>query len=194
MADELNNEMLPEDAGFLGYQGEIIPMYPTDVPEDIELQFDDPHLTKANSLYLTLQQEYFEQIVAGTKTVEYREIKMTTYKKYLCCSEEGYPIPYSDTDIDWPEWQGADLWVYNHGKFPFLVAQDINFLRFKAGATAHDMDSCVVEVDCVKLTPEDRFDIINGKQVSNPTGGLFCYWIIEFHLGRVRGVHRKAKK
>lgn len=193
MSEEFYAPNLPDkEEEFLGYQGEIIPMYPTDVPEDIELQFDDPHLTKANSLYLTLQQEYFEQIVAGTKTVEYRQIKDTTFKKYLVCDEQG-PIPYGD-DIDWPEFQGADLCVYNHGKFPFLVAQDINFLRFKAGATAHDMDSCVVEVDCVKLTPQERFDITpEGKVKRNPEGD-FCVWVIEFHLGRVRGVHRKAKK
>ena len=179
-----------------GYQGRVIPMRPTDVPKDIELQFDDPHLTKDNCVYLTLQQEYFEEMVAGTKKVEYREVKTTTYKKfrYLCVDDRGYPIPYSNTDIDWPLFQGADLNVYNHGKFPFLVSQNINFLRIKAGATAHDMDSLVVEVDHIELTPFRRFDIINGKRVSNPKSGEFCEWWIEFHLGKIRSIHRKAKK
>ena len=190
--EDFYGDLLPKEEEVYGYQGEIIPMYPTDVPEDIELQFDDPHLTKQNSLYLTIQQVYFEEIVAGTKTVEYRQIKETTFKKYLVCDEQG-PIPYGD-DIEWPELQGADLYFYNNGKFPFLVAQDINFLRLKAGATAHDMDSCVVEVDCVKLTPQERFDITpEGKTKPNPDGD-FCFWEIEFHLGRVRGVHRKARK
>ena len=35
--------------------------------------------TKANSLYLTIKQVYFDQIVAGTKKEEYREVKDTTY-------------------------------------------------------------------------------------------------------------------
>ncbi len=47
--------------------------------------------TKQNTLYLTIKQVYFDQIVAGTKKEEYREIKDITYKKYLACDENGYP-------------------------------------------------------------------------------------------------------
>ena len=47
------------------YQGEIIPMLPSDIPADDELLFDDPRLTKANSIYLTIQQKYFDEIVCG---------------------------------------------------------------------------------------------------------------------------------
>ena len=47
--------------------------------------------TKGNSLYLTIKQVYFDQIVAGTKKEEYREIKDTTYKKYLDTDEYGCP-------------------------------------------------------------------------------------------------------
>ncbi len=47
--------------------------------------------TKQNTLYPTIKQMYFDQIVAGTKKEDHREIKDTTYKKYLACDAEGYP-------------------------------------------------------------------------------------------------------
>ncbi len=53
------------------------------------------------------------------------------------------------------------------------------------------MDSAVVED--IKMTPENRFDLIDGKVVKNPTGGQFCLWIAELHLDKVRGVYRKTK-
>ena len=173
------------------YQGEIIPMLPSDIPSEDELQFDDPRLTKANSVYLTIQQKPFDEIVSGKKTVEYREIKPSTFKNYLFYDDVG-PIPYS-SEIQWPEIEGMDLNFYNGGKFPFMVGQDINFIKLKAGATAKDMDSAVVEVEYIKMTPEKRFDFIGDKIVKNPEGGQFCIWIAELHLGRVRGVYRKSK-
>lgn len=174
-----------------GYQGEVIQMMASDIPSDVELQFDDPRLTKANSIYLTIQQKYFDEIVSGKKKVEFREIKPTTFKNYLVCDEIG-PIPYSQ-DIEWPEIDGLDLNFYNGGKFPFYIAQDINFIKFKAGATAKDMDSAVVEVEYIKMTPENRFDFVNEKVVKNPEGGQFCLWVAELHLGKVRGIYRKSK-
>lgn len=39
--------------------------------------------------------------------------------------------------------------------------------------------------------PQERFDLLkDGTEIKNPEG-QFCEWILEFHLGRVRGVHRK---
>ena len=48
--------------------------------------------TKENTLYLTIKQVFFDQIVVGTKKEEYREIKDTTYKKYLECDKDGWPF------------------------------------------------------------------------------------------------------
>ena len=47
--------------------------------------------TRQNTLYLAIKQVFFDEIIAGTKTKEYREIKNTTYKKYLECDEDGFP-------------------------------------------------------------------------------------------------------
>ena len=35
--------------------------------------------TKENTLYLTIKQVYFDQIIAGTKKDEYREVKIGRY-------------------------------------------------------------------------------------------------------------------
>lgn len=42
-------------------------------------------------LNLIIKQKYFDEILAGTKTREYREVRPTTFKKYLrytCCGQE----------------------------------------------------------------------------------------------------------
>ena len=43
-------------------------------------------------LTLILKTEYFKEILAGTKTQEFREIKPTTEKKYIQFESEGYPV------------------------------------------------------------------------------------------------------
>ena len=53
----------------------LIQMLPAEIAEDIELQFDSPLLNNENSLYLTIRQKPFDEILAGTKLIEYREIK-----------------------------------------------------------------------------------------------------------------------
>lgn len=40
-------------------------------------------------LYLPIRKVYFDEIIAGTKTTEYREIKDTTAKRYLLTNEQG---------------------------------------------------------------------------------------------------------
>jgi hypothetical protein len=45
--------------------------------------------TKENTLYLPIKQLYFNAILKGEKTKEYREIKETTFKKYLKFWREG---------------------------------------------------------------------------------------------------------
>ena len=168
-------------------------IFKCDIPDDVELQFDDPRLNKDNSLYLTIQQEYFDQIIAGTKTIEYRLLKGTTFKRMIVSDEYG-PVQYRD-DIPWPEKCTVEeaLHFFNEGDFPF-TPQNYNFLRFKAGATAKDMDSAVVEVLYITVDSQDRFDLTpDGKCKANPMGGKYCDWIIEFHLGKIRGVHRKAR-
>lgn len=168
----------------------LVQMLPAEIAADVELQFDSPLLNNENSLYLTIRQKPFDEILAGTKTIEYRDIKSTTFKNYLYCDE--YGAPYFRDDTEFPEEEGFDIYLYNNGICPFAVRDDINFLRFKAGATAKDMDSAVVEVKSIKAVPQDRFEIVNDQPVPD-ANGRFCTWVLEFNLGKVRGVYRKQK-
>ena len=126
--------------------------------------------------------------MAGEKTVEYREVKPTTYKNYLKCDSEGFPLFY--TSVEFPEEEGLDLYIYNNGVCPFVLRDDIKYLRLNAGATAKDMDSAVVEVKYVSASPGKRFDVV-GKEIQENPEGRFCIWVIELHLGNIISLHRK---
>lgn len=166
----------------------LVQMLPAEIDADVELQFDSSLLNNENSLYLAIRQKPFDEILTGTKTIEYREIKSTTYKNYLYCDE--YGVPFFLETVEFPEEEGFDIYLYNNGVCPFAVREDINFLRLKAGATAKDMDSAVVEVKSIKAVPQDRFEIVNDQPVPD-ANGRFCTWVLEFNLGKVRGTYRK---
>ena len=99
---------------------------------------------KQNTLYLTIKQKYFDEIVAGTKKNEYRDIKDTTATRYLKTWREGRQrgLYYNDAliDVD-PE---GDICIYNNGVYPFYPI-DYKFLRLAVGY-AKDRDEMVVEV------------------------------------------------
>ena len=48
--------------------------------------------TKENTLYLVIKQVYFDAILAGTMKQEFREIKSTTYEKFLETQKENGKI------------------------------------------------------------------------------------------------------
>ena len=88
---------------------------------DEEKEYEMP--TKENTLYLPIKQVYFDQIVAGTKKKEYREIKPTTYKKYLECNEYGDPY-FDETLIDIDNPLCGDIYVWNNGVYPYFDKLD----------------------------------------------------------------------
>ena len=146
--------------------------------------------TKQNSLYLTIKQVYFDQIMAGTKKEEYRDITPTTYKKYIECDETGEP--YYDLTDEEADWYGEELvMACKDGKFPFTFRKDIKFLNLAVGYNKV-RDTATVEV--TDITPmigknpkgqELRFDFDDdGKYVMNPDG-QFCMWQAVFHLGEI---------
>ena len=75
--------------------------------------------SKENTLYLPIKQIYFDAIVEGSKKEEYREIKPTTYKKYLECDENGYPY-FDDELIDIDNPLCDDINVWNDGVYPLI--------------------------------------------------------------------------
>ena len=52
------------------------------------MKYEEIHNLK--TLNLIIKQEFFDQILAGTKTQEFREVKPTTYKKLIELDEDGY--------------------------------------------------------------------------------------------------------
>lgn len=155
---------------------------------------------KNDCLYLTIKQTFFDQIIAGTKKEEYRDITPSTYKKYLDCGPDGFP-DYDD-EILTPEdieFYDADLLMAcKDGKFPFFFREDIKFLNLAVGYSK-ERDTATVEVTSIipqileKPNGESRFNFgANGEPIFTPDG-LFCMWQAVFHLGKVIEVHRKGE-
>ena len=131
--------------------------------------------------------------MAGTKKEEYREIKDTTYKKYLDCDKGGDPYINSEVftqeDASW--YDDALLMACKDGKFPFFFREDIKFLNLAVGYNKV-RDTATVEV--TDITPmigtnpkgqELRFDLhADGTYTLNPQG-KFCVWQAVFHLGQI---------
>ena len=73
---------------------------------------------KQHTLYLTIKQVYFDQIIAGTKKEEFREVKYgITSNRYLQKDTNGnFVLDPSCTE------EGKEYFVddYNTGSFPFL--------------------------------------------------------------------------
>lgn len=148
--------------------------------------------TKENTLYLTIKQVYFDQIMAGTKKEEYREISPNTAKKYIEYDETGYPFVdefYTDDDLDW--YGDEILMACKDGVFPFEFKKSIKYLNLAVGYNKV-RDTAIVEV--TDITPmigknpkgqEIRFDFDEeGNTVMNPNG-QFCMWQAVFHLGKI---------
>lgn len=145
--------------------------------------------TKENTLYLTIKQKYFDEIMAGTKKNEYRKIKDTTASKYLEMWKEGRQrgLYFDDSLIEGdPE---GDICIYNDGVYPF-IAVDYKFLKLAVGC-AKDRDEAIVEVvditfEQMKLKDgsEARFDEIDGEFEANPDG-RFAFWMVNYHLGEI---------
>ena len=148
---------------------------------------------KENSLYLTIKQVYFDEIIAGTKKEEYRQIKDTTFKRYIDCDEKGYP--YISDSV--PEDAEIDILMYNNGEYPFFP-KPYQYLSLAVGY-AKERDTAIVEVvDITFLAIKDedgkaiRYNIDEEKQmfVEHPDGFL-ADWYIVYHLGEIIEVKRK---
>lgn len=148
--------------------------------------------TKQNTLYLPIKQEFFDQIIAGTKKEEYRDIMPTTYKKYLDCDESGEPF-YDDTFTDEEAaFYGAEMMMaYHDGKFPFFFKEDIKYLALAVGYNKV-RDTATVEVTEItaqlgkdKKGNDARFDFDEKGNFVPKLDGPFCIWQAVIHLGRV---------
>lgn len=132
--------------------------------------------TKDNTLYLPIKQVYFDQIIAGTKDKEYREVKEgITANRYLLKTSDGkYALNPECTE------PGKEYYLddYNDGRFPFLPKNTIKYLYLAVGY-AKQRDTAIVEVTGLSFEPH----MIRGN--------LYAFWVMVFHLGRIVEIHRK---
>ena len=131
--------------------------------------------TKENTLYLPIKQVYFDQIIAGTKKEEYREIKeVITANRYLLKDRNGKYVLNPNVTQPNKEYFIDD---YNNGNFPF-VPKPYKYLYIAVGY-AKERDTALVEVDGFRFIP----NMIRAD--------LYAFWQIAFHLGEIIEVHRK---
>ena len=126
-----------------------------------------------NTLYLPIKQEFFDAIIKGTKKIEYREVKETTAKRYLYFDGKK---PRLNTEVTDPTLEYL-LDDFNGGKFPFVPKQ-FKYLNLAVGYSKN-RDTAIVEVEKITFAPVE----IRAK--------MFCFWIEEFHIGRIVEVNRK---
>lgn len=132
---------------------------------------------KENTLYLPIRKVYFDEIIAGTKTTEYREIKDTTAKRYLLTNDQGRFIP----DPNVPGSESCEyIDDYNGGRFPYFP-RPYKYLSLAVGY-AKERDTAIVEVVGYSFEPH----IIRGNR--------YAFWVIAYHLGRIAEVKRKRGK
>lgn len=135
------------------------------------------------TLYLTIKQQYFDEILAGTKTEEYREVRPTTFKKYLRYVVDGKEYD-SLTD---PEL------AHLNGEFEFDVAiKHYDALNLCVGYNK-DRDTMLVEVADAYLT---LFEDEDGEPLMYEyKGDNYQECQMTYVLGRIieKNVHPKNK-
>ena len=125
------------------------------------------------TLNLIIKQVYFDQIINGTKTQEFREVKPTTIKKLLQLDEDGYEL----------EDENGNAIPIHYDAIQFYVGYNKN------------RDSALVEVkdeDCEIFLDENNEPII--YEDGTDKDGNPLEWVAEqvvFNLGKVLEVHRK---
>ena len=153
--------------------------------------------TKENTLYLPIKQIYFDAIIEGTKKEEYREIKDTTFKKYLETwkenGEEGFVFDDEKVSDD----QELDIMMYNGGIYPFIPIE-YKYLNLVVGYEK-ERDTAIVEVtDITFEIAKDKdgndvrffWDEKDGLKVDE--NGDCAMWNVVYHLGKIVELHRKG--
>lgn len=176
----------------------VLPFSYTDDTVELEDSLEEeiklPKPDKSNTLYLTIKQVFFDQIIAGTKKEEYREIKETTYKKYIETDEDGN-VFFDDNLISESklgEYYAEDsLYIYNDGVCPLLPKTNLFYLNLAVGYNKV-RDTALVEVIDISFEiakdnsgNEVRFNIDDSGNVIFAPDGKLCEWIAVLHLGNI---------
>ena len=152
--------------------------------------------TKENTLYLPIKQIYFDAIIEGTKKEEYREIKETTYNKYLLSGLENKERIIIISDEYTGSFEDLDIKMFNNGFYPFIPIR-YKFLRLVVGY-GKERDTAMVEVTDITFQvakyengKDVRLIFDDGNGYSYAENGDFAVWNVVYHLGKVVELKRK---
>ena len=153
--------------------------------------------SKENSLYLTIDNRWFTEIIEGRKDKEFREIKDTTVNRYLNIQQTEENVIIRD---DAPEDLVLDIYMYNNGYFPF-VPRAYAYLKLAVGYNK-DRAWAIIEVKAISFEPQKdkkgnmiRFtydENVSTKEMITPDGES-TFWMIVYHLGKIVEYHPKGE-
>lgn len=111
--------------------------------------------TKENTLYLVINQLHFDAILSGTKKQEFREIKDTTFSKFLDTTKvnDDVCIKHDSNKISEEEFEKYpnNPMIYNNGVYPYLPI-DYKFLEIVVGYKK-EHDSMTITVENIHFEP-----------------------------------------
>ena len=124
------------------------------------------------TLTLIIKQHWFDKIMSGEKTVEYREVTPNNCKKLIEIDDEGFIIE--------PDASVKD----EEGMQKPAIPKKYDAIRFYVGYNK-DRDSALVEVkdvDCYAIKDENGKFIYEG----DPKGADFwVYTMVKYYLGKI---------
>lgn len=133
-------------------------------------------------LTLSIRQKYFDEILAGTKTHEYREVRPSSTKKYVHLLCEGKF--YEDDD---PSFDETDP------NSPVeIVAKKYDTIKFYTGAYSGKRPYMIVEVkdaEAVIECDEDGNDIF----LKDGNGEEYLAVTVDYTLGKILEVNDKPE-
>ena len=124
------------------------------------------------TLTLSIKQIYFDQILAGTKTIESREVKPSNASKYVYFTD-------LDTHIEYKSWSDIPDNVGNICVEPVMY----DSIRLLTGAYKGTRPSCTVEVKGAEVIflMDD-----NEEQVYYDADGIeFPALVVDYQLGAI---------
>ncbi|MDD4778187.1 MAG: ASCH domain-containing protein [Fermentimonas sp.] len=152
-----------------------------------------------DTLLLAIKPECFSAIISGKKKTEAREIKDTTFKKYLktWTKDGNVGLLYDKSLLSGNP--VSEIYIYNNGIYPYIPIS-YKYLSMMSGISGEG-DILIVEIDDITFEPvlqkngyPIRFNIIDDdfKPCKN---GDYCFWNIVYHFGKVIEIkHRKSGK
>lgn len=127
-----------------------------------------------NILTLSIKRKFFDEILAGKKTHEYREVRPSNTKKFVHLLCEGKF--YEDDD---PAFEDA-----NPDAPVEIVAKEYDAIRFYTGAYNGKRPYMIVEVnnaDAIIMTDDNNEDII----LTDGNGEEYIAVVVDYTLGRI---------